>query len=366
MTQYLKNGKEMRVNLRLLLHGCLYGFLLVLAVNGTAALARSPKAAVPEYCAEDMNAPLIPELGRDQLLRLKKILHGHGNPNECFSGMSPLMWAIDANDPEIVRQFLDAGAHPDRPRPAYVNVTPLSMALSTRSYGISLLLLERGANARHVDKLDKQTVLHEMAFGPRKIADQPEELEIAQIVRKAGISVNARNAIGMTPIYLATSTADQSLVTWLLYQGADPKLKDHKNRDAFSAAHDREGESAADIRKKEQILLMLETEPLARLLRQGKTAEFERSFKRCAPEKTARHATALLMTAVEYGQREAARTLIRCGGKADETGFVLRRLAEKDRFGEPKLAAARMTPLALAALKGDEAMTAVLRVSGVK
>ncbi len=70
------------------------------------------------------------------------------------------------------------------------------------------------------------------------------------------------------------------------------------------------------------------------------------------------------MSAVEYGQREAARTLIRCGGKADKTGFVLHRLTEKDRFGEPKFTAARMTPLALAALKGDEAMTTALRASG--
>ncbi len=355
------------MNLRLLFHSCLYGFLLILAVDG--ASARSPKGTVPEYCSEDPEAPLIPELGRNQLPRLKKILRERGDPNECFSGMSPLMWAVDTNDPEIVSQLLDAGAHPDRPRPAGVTMTPLESVILRRNYGIALMLLSRGANPRAVNSTNGQTLLHELAFGPHAITDRPEELEIAQIVRKAGISVNARNAIEMTPLYLAAEGADLQLTAWLLYQGADWTLKNGKYPDALTRArgvHSRTPKTDGDFQDRGQVVLMLETEPQARLLRQGKTAEFERAFKNCVPEKTSRHATALLVTAVEYGRREAARTLIRCGGKANETGFILHRLTEKDRFGEPKLVAARITPLALAALKGDEAMTAVLRASGDK
>ncbi len=349
------------MSLRSFFHGCLYGFLLMLAVNGTAALARSPKAAVPEYCPEDPMLILTPS----QYLRVKQsLLREGGDPNQCFAETSILVWAIAMDDQQMVRWLLDAGAHPDRPRSPGSTLTPLMLTFSGRNYDIALLLLSRGADPRVINKTDGQTLLHELAFGPRAIADRPEELEIAQIARKAGISVNARNAIGMTPLYLAVGMADHQLISWLLQHGADWTLKDHKNRDALTRARVRRDgtpKNDEDFPARELTALLLETEPLARLLRQGKTAEFERTFKNCIPEKTVRHATVLLMTAVEYGHREAARTLIRCGGKADETGFVLHRLAEKDRFGEPKLVAARMTPLALAALKGDEAMAAALK-----
>ncbi len=278
-----------KMSLSSLLHVCLCGFLLALAMNGTEASARTPKADVPEYCPEDPASNFSPVPIRTQRLQIEQLLREGGNPNQCFAETSALMRAADMDDLKTVRRLLDAGAHPDRPKSPGSTLTPLMLVVGGRGYDIALLLLSRGADPRAIDKTNGQTLLHELAFGPRAIADRSEELEIAQIVRKAGISVNARNAIRMTPIYLAVRNVDQSLVAWLLYQGADPKLKDHEGRDAFSAARDREGESATDIRKKEQILLMLETEPLARLLRQGKTAEFGRAFKHCAPEKTAHH-----------------------------------------------------------------------------
>jgi ankyrin repeat protein len=75
--------------------------------------------------------------------------------------------------------------------------------------------------ARHVDanasEADGTTPLH--------WAVRASELEIAQLLVRAGANVNLANRYGITPLSLAATNGDASLATMLLKAGADPNAR---------------------------------------------------------------------------------------------------------------------------------------------
>src|SRR5262249_58173441 len=60
-------------------------------------------------------------------------------------GMTPLLWAAQANDIEMARALLDAGA--DANLANRYGITPLWVAATNRSPALVALLLEHGAHA---------------------------------------------------------------------------------------------------------------------------------------------------------------------------------------------------------------------------
>ena len=60
-------------------------------------------------------------------------------------GMTPLLWAVQANDVEMTRMLLAAGA--DANLANRYGIAPLWVAATNRNAALVALLLERGANA---------------------------------------------------------------------------------------------------------------------------------------------------------------------------------------------------------------------------
>ena len=128
-----------------------------------------------------------------------------------------------------VAQLLARGADVDASDKA--GTTPLIEA-ATRGYAdVVRLLLERGAKVDHPG--ENGTAFAEAVYS--------NHFDVADLLLARGADVNARNAQGSTPLFLAAYPGEVSAVRYLLAHGADITAQDARGRTALELAREGEG-----------------------------------------------------------------------------------------------------------------------------
>jgi uncharacterized protein len=129
-------------------------------------------------------------------------------------GMTPLLWAAQANDLEIARMLLSAGA--DANLGNRYGITPLWLAATNRSPELVALLLEHGAEAA-------AGLPH--GETPLMAAARSGDAESIQLLLDAGADPNvSETSLGETALMWAAAEDHADAIRVLVAGGADPSI----------------------------------------------------------------------------------------------------------------------------------------------
>ena len=205
--------------------------LRAIAESGGAANAAAPAAAAPAAADADDAGAAVGLTQRRQL------------PNDG-GALTPLVYAVRANDLESVKVLLAAGA--DINQTTGYGWSPLLVATQNRYYGLGAYLLEQGADPNLTNN-GGWTPLY-LATDNRNIenGDYPvrkgdmDHLAFITLLLDKGADVNARvkdstetrtvftnqwlDENGATAFLRASQSGDLELMKLLLARGADPKI----------------------------------------------------------------------------------------------------------------------------------------------
>lgn len=200
-------------------------------------------------------------------------------------GYSPLFFAIDAMDPEVIEIVLNAGADTSYVEPEY-EMPMVSLAASLGEPDVVELLIDAGADVNAKDKFGG-TAIEEAAYGgfreivvllakagarteyklhvaaglgemkqiqkliskipadetsaidqatagwnrtPLHFAAAAGQVEAAAALMEAGANPNAKTVDGRSVLHMAANSGNVKLVEQLLQSGADPKIRDKNGR----------------------------------------------------------------------------------------------------------------------------------------
>jgi ankyrin repeat protein len=140
------------------------------------------------------------------------------------SGLTPLMYAIMANYPDVAETLLDAGA---RVNGADKNgTTPLVYAAGYADLPMVKSLLARGAQ------------INPPGTTPLISAAATGKISLVKFLLHAGAKIDAADANGKTALMLAAENRHDSVVQLLVGEGADFARKSHEGKTAVDYASD--------------------------------------------------------------------------------------------------------------------------------
>lgn len=182
-------------------------------------------------------APLLVEHGADINARSK-------------SGFTPLLFAARNGDMELIRVLLEMGADVNQAAPE--DGPPLVVVAASGHEKAALFLLEKGADPNASDAYGRTALHYAIQKGLANLSffeytpyrlPPPNMSELVKALLASGANPNARIAknypshtrapfrqtnsmsvIGATPLFLAATSGDASLMRVLLASGADPSL----------------------------------------------------------------------------------------------------------------------------------------------
>ncbi len=170
----------------------------------------------PLYIAIEKNNSEISEL----------LLQNGANPNSRTSKKyTPLMISVEKKNFSIMKRLLELGA--DVNATDIYGETALMRAIRIKDMHILSLLLEHGADTKGIN-FEKRNVLH--------IAALNGCVECVKIFLKKGISANAQDKFGETPLILATQESEKYIVRLLICSGAEKSLTNNKGKSAIAYA----------------------------------------------------------------------------------------------------------------------------------
>ncbi|MEQ1869358.1 MAG: ankyrin repeat domain-containing protein [Vicinamibacterales bacterium] len=161
---------------------------------------------------------------------------GDGDMDRFEGGMTPLLFAIDRGQLEVVRVLLEGGANVNAPTPN--GWTPLQFAMIRRNEAMALFLLEHGADAKNagpgVPPLHITTYLGQPAVAKALLAHGVDPnarlMKPYRLIEVLEIGVNLYPGsglftnIGSTPFMTAAKHGQVEIMRMLLAAGADPFL----------------------------------------------------------------------------------------------------------------------------------------------
>jgi ankyrin repeat protein len=174
---------------------------------------------------EDFGRALVAAAGSGKVDALHLLFaYGANLDARDDQGRTVLMAASRSGSPAMVREILKS--HPD------VNATSLVPCVASTG----LPTEPQPRDCKQAPESDGHTPLMEAAWGFD--SNIPQEgvarAEVVRLLLAAGANVNARDAIGLTP--LALSTHNPEVVVLLLQAGADPNARDHQDQTALDRA----------------------------------------------------------------------------------------------------------------------------------
>lgn len=160
-------------------------------------------------------------------------------------GSLPLAWAVESQNPALVKLLLDKGARPDLGDSHLQSFSPLVVACQRGEPAIVAALLEAGAQANNTTVTGVSPLAlcagNSTAATVKKLLDQGANLEAAdntgqtplmwaaakgqvfnlQLLLSQGAEVNRKTAKGLTPLFFALRSGNPEAAELLLDAGAD-------------------------------------------------------------------------------------------------------------------------------------------------
>jgi len=206
--------------------------------------------------AEAGNADLVSAIRTGDYAGVRTLLRAHaGSANRLLpDGSTPLSWAVETQDPQMVKLLLEARAKPDiATDPAAL---PLMLACEHGEPAVLNLLLDAGADARRVRKdgiaalqvcagTAPAAVVQRLLAGgaPVDRADTEGQTPLMwaaahglvdniHLLLKHGAAVNRATGKGFTPLFFALKSGNPQAPLAILDAGGDP---DHVAADGTTA-----------------------------------------------------------------------------------------------------------------------------------
>jgi len=171
-----------------------------------------------KYAVDDDNNTLVHEaVFSDSEPLLRYLINDLNLPVNCTNrdGMTPLHFAAYAKSARTANLLINCGAFVD-PRDDS-GKTPLMVACQKNDNPMCLMLLDKGASVRNIDKLG-ESALHHASRG-RCLAC------IRTLIRQPREDLDCQNFIGDTPLHTACQAGSHTAVRFMLTGGADPDIK---------------------------------------------------------------------------------------------------------------------------------------------
>jgi len=143
-------------------------------------------------------------------------------------GFTPLETAIKYGHYETTRTLLQNGASIDQS-----GRYPLFSAIDCESVDLINLLESYGADLQTRDQ-NGNTLLHELASHGRGI--KQKQYPLIEKCLQSGININARNHDGDTPLHIAASKGNVSLIEMFVHYNADPTAHNHDRHTMLDVA----------------------------------------------------------------------------------------------------------------------------------
>lgn len=173
--------------------------------------------------------PLKFAIGENKIEIVKKMLTpqiidriNHNN-NELFD-LNALEWACECSREEIVEILLERGVDVCKGIPLVYGARKINI--------VELLLKNESLNVNKSDPFG-YTALHYSVFYSK--------LDVAKILLdQSTIKINKPNIYNHTPLYLAVSSGNAEMIQLLMYNGADPSIRDKQGNTPLSIAKEKE------------------------------------------------------------------------------------------------------------------------------
>lgn len=142
-------------------------------------------------------------------------------------GVTPIMNAVGHMPIEIIKMMLEKGAKLDAANND--KMTPLHWAAYRGNVAAIELFLEKGANINAVSE-------NVMGLGGTPLHNGAKSPEVVKLLVAKGLSVNAQNEKGFTPLMIASRGGAVEAVKTLLELKADANLKNNEGKKAHQIA----------------------------------------------------------------------------------------------------------------------------------
>ena len=174
--------------------------------------------------------PLYQAIQRNRLSAAKMLLEAGADPNISTDvHKTALSWAAAEGSEESIQLLLNqAGIELDTPDQS--GQTPLLRAADAGHTKCIRMLLDKGANVKHVDN-EGRTALSLAAIKGHKV--------VAKLLLKNDAEINAQDKKGNTPLALAAEKNHDAVVRFLLESGAEADLPDEDEETPLEKARDR-------------------------------------------------------------------------------------------------------------------------------
>lgn len=182
--------------------------------------------------------PLYQAVQRKHLSAARMLLDAGADPNiPTHENKTPLSWAAAQSSEDALDLLLK---HPtvDLDIPDQSGRTPLLRAADAGHTKCTRMLLDKGANMKHVDH-EGRTALSLAAIKGHKV--------VAKLLLKNGADIDKQDEKGCTPLALAAEKGQDAVVRFLLESGADADLADEDEETPFEKARDRRLDLIVDV-----------------------------------------------------------------------------------------------------------------------
>ena len=172
---------------------------------------------------------------------------------EDSDGMTALQHAINVNHVPSIKFLATHGA--DIELGTAKGYTALEIALTSGKFFAAKALIESGAKLDVASGPEKLTPLMVIAtqLQPQQRLNQlargPTPLELAELMIKKGVNVNAASAAGITALMVAAGQNNAPMIGLLLRAKADAKLKSAQGKTALDIAREANNEAAVGALK---------------------------------------------------------------------------------------------------------------------
>ncbi|ANB59930.1 ankyrin repeat domain-containing protein [Anoxybacteroides amylolyticum] len=170
-------------------------------------------------------ASVLPQSEETNEELVKQMINKQTVKERDKDGNTPLHYAIDSGDIELVRLLVQHGADVNATNEA--GTTPLMKAAQFGQTEIVKFLYAHGADINRTDD-QGETALSKAVEG--------NQVATVQFLLQAGANVNIKTTIGKTALMTAAEYGYDNLVSLLLRHGADVNVKDKTGNTALSLA----------------------------------------------------------------------------------------------------------------------------------